>query len=149
MLLLLCLDANRSQSYKAISAKNWCSKTKFYHALHQFWCNLGQNGHIGLTPGFFNPTKNIFSSENFSVKSQKILKPQIFSVKQKNFLCRFFGAASWGRFLKNFTEIFDRNTTWKICRNFLKTENLARKQKKILLIELKPVSIVFQILYIL
>ena len=85
------------------------------------------------TPGF-NPIKNIFSSENFSVKSQKILKPQIFSVKQKNFLCRFFGAASWGRFLKIFTEIFDRNTTWKICRNFLKTENLARKQKKIMLI---------------
>ena len=47
----------------------------------------------------FNPIKNIFRSEIFFVKRQKILKPQFFSVKQKYFLYRFFGAASCGRFL--------------------------------------------------
>ena len=54
---------------------------------------------IGLNPGF-NPIKNIYRSEKFSEKSHKIWKPHMFSVKPKNFMCRFLGAASWADFDK-------------------------------------------------
>ena len=31
--------------------QNLCSLAEVHHDLHQFWCNLGQNSFIRLTPG--------------------------------------------------------------------------------------------------
>ena len=73
----------------------------------------------------FNPIKNIFSSEKFSVKCQKHFETSIFfSQKQKTFLCRFVGAVSWDRFLKIIYRYF-------LYEHNMQTEILARKHKKI------------------
>ena len=53
------------------------------------------------SPGL-KPINNIFSFENCSGKAKIIWNLNLFLQKQKNFLGRFFGAASWGRFLKKF-----------------------------------------------
>ena len=61
-----------------------------------FLIDNSKNYIVILTWPGFNPITHIFSSENFSVNGQKILKPQNFSEKnKKNIICRFFGAASW------------------------------------------------------
>ena len=54
--------------------------------------------------------------------------------KFRKFWVQLAGADFW----ELFTESFDRSTTWKLCRDFLKAENLARKQKLFLLIGLNP-----------
>ena len=47
----------------------------------------------------FNP-ETFVSSEHFSVKSQKIWKPQFFFCVTKKNSCGFLDSASWCRFLR-------------------------------------------------
>ena len=68
---MLFSGVNPIKSFWHKSYQNWCSKAKFYYALRQLWCNSGQNGFIGLTPGGKQSCK--FTNCSLLTKQPKIL----------------------------------------------------------------------------